>query len=60
MDYVSYLASFDAFHEVPIKCKDKSYINYLEDLKAYLEGFFIRTQPLLSIERLREHQERDF
>jgi len=60
LDYVSYLATFDQFHEVPLVCKDQKYKSYLENLLAYLKDFFNRTQPLFSIEKLEQQHLKEF
>ena len=52
LDYVSYLASFDQFHSIPISCKDSEYKTYLVNLAGYMKDFFARTKPLFDIRAL--------
>jgi hypothetical protein len=52
LDYVSYLASFDHFHSIPLSCKDLQYKNYLNNLLLYLKSFFTRTKPLFDMKTL--------
>ena len=60
VDYATYVASFDAFHEIPRTGKDKKYKDYLNSLKEYLEDFFRRSQPLLSLSRIADNATTEF
>ena len=60
VDYATYVASFDAFHEIPRSGKDRKYKAYLNNLKEYLEDFFSRSQPLLSLKRIADNVSTEF
>ena len=60
LEYVSYLASFDQFHEIPLYCKDSAYKTYLENLLDYLKSFYIRTQPLFNIHQFEQQHKKEF
>uniref|UniRef100_A0A914ZLK8 Matrin-type domain-containing protein n=1 Tax=Parascaris univalens TaxID=6257 RepID=A0A914ZLK8_PARUN len=51
MDYITFLAHFDKFAEIPTASKKSgSYREYLSALKEYLMDFIGRTRPLLDLE----------
>ena len=60
LDYVTYLNTFDQFHDIPIRAKDAAYQRYLKDLLNYLKSFFARTQPLLSVTQIEERHLEEF
>eukprot|EP00301_Raphidiophrys_heterophryoidea_P009975 c14_g1_i1.p1 GENE.c14_g1_i1~~c14_g1_i1.p1 ORF type:complete len:552 (+),score=113.40 c14_g1_i1:36-1658(+) len=49
IDYFNFVKKFDRFHEIPISLKTALYTEYIEKLWEYLEGFFKRSQPLISL-----------
>lgn len=56
IDYITYLKTFDRFHEIPrhIKYREKYYQSYLSNVLKYLEDFFIKQNPLANLEHVRE------
>ncbi|TPX40422.1 hypothetical protein SeMB42_g06009 [Synchytrium endobioticum] len=48
--YLSYLNEFDKFEDISKETRSAAdYSKYIADLRAYLEGFFKRSQPLFDI-----------
>jgi hypothetical protein len=62
MDYVLWLKEFDQFHDIPRHCKykEKEYTAYLEGIISYLNGFLLRSQPLVGIEKLEAQFDKEF
>ncbi|KAF8821742.1 putative splicesome-associated protein [Cardiosporidium cionae] len=54
VDYITYLKTFERFHEIPRYCKyrDESYELYLQAVADYLEDYFVRQNPLANHEQL--------
>ena len=52
LDYQSYLDKVGDLASVPRRNKNMDYTKYVEDLAAYLQGFFERTSPLVDLDPL--------
>ncbi|CAG8537906.1 4414_t:CDS:2 [Paraglomus occultum] len=60
LDYLSYISEFDHFSEYSKEYKNGEYVEYLNELKAYLEGFFARVKPLSNLDEIRKQTENEF
>jgi len=60
LPYLSYLRTFSRFFDDPPDLKDEEYLNYLNDLIAYLEDFSSRANPLQDMERVLERIESEY
>lgn len=62
IDYIAFLKMFDDFRAIPRYCKyrDEEYARYLESLLSYLQGFFLRVNPLTNHVKLVSHLKTQF
>jgi hypothetical protein len=62
LDYITWLKSFDQFHDTPRYCKykEKVYTEYLDSVIGYLREFLSRSQPLVDIAKLEQQFEKEF
>jgi len=49
IDYITYLATFDQFFDIPKDRKNAAYKDYLITLLEYFEVYLMRVQPLLDL-----------
>jgi len=60
VDYVTYLAVFDRFFDIPKERKNAEYRAYLSTLVDYLVDYLTRVKPVMDIDELFNQIEKDF
>eukprot|EP00929_Paragymnodinium_shiwhaense_P013181 TRINITY_DN121038_c0_g1_i1.p1 TRINITY_DN121038_c0_g1~~TRINITY_DN121038_c0_g1_i1.p1 ORF type:complete len:531 (-),score=172.61 TRINITY_DN121038_c0_g1_i1:68-1660(-) len=62
LDYISWLKTFDQFHELPrhLKYKSAKWKQYLNDIAGYLKDFLLRCQPVIDVAKLEAQFEKEF
>jgi len=60
-DYLQYLDKFNTFFYIPEELRaTKQYLEYLENLWDYLQGFFLRVHPLIDMKEISKEWQLDF
>lgn len=62
LDYIQWLREFDQFHDIPRYCKykEKAYTEYLEEIIGYLRNFLVRSQPVVTVDKLEQQFDKEF
>ncbi|KAJ1734932.1 Pre-mRNA-splicing factor sap61 [Coemansia sp. Benny D160-2] len=59
--YLDYLVEFPRFEAYPRKKKNQQkYVEYLQSLREYFEGFFLRAMPLFNVPKTHREAEEEF